>query len=112
MPLCALIVSSLWQLTRSPEKQATTSGRPSELQMLDLLLPQGPGALPPSLTECADTLAQVAAALQLSDTSPAALAAAALQAASDAQRVQDQEVGLALGGGPAGGGVCVGVCVR
>ena len=65
--------------------------------MLDLLLPTGLGALPPGLTECADTLAQVAAALQLSDTSPAALAAAALQAACDAQRVQDQEVGLALG---------------
>ena len=31
--------------------------------MLDLLLPTGLGALPPGLTECADTLAQVAAAL-------------------------------------------------
>ena len=83
--------------------------------MLDLLLPTGPGALPPSLTECADTLAQVAAALQLSNTSPAALAAAALQAASDAQRAQDQEVGLAFGGRKGGGRggswcVCAKVC--
>lgn len=79
-----------------PESRQT-QGSGGELQMLDLLLPTGPGALPPSLTECADMLAQVAAALQLSDTSQAALAAAALQAASDAQRAQDQEVGLALG---------------
>lgn len=58
----------------------------------DLLLPQGLGALPSSLMECVETLAQVVAALHLSDTRPASLAAAALQAATAVQQAQDQEV--------------------
>ncbi|EFN52257.1 hypothetical protein CHLNCDRAFT_139161 [Chlorella variabilis] len=41
--------------------------------------------------ECLDTLARAAAALQLADTRPASLAAAARQAAAAAQEAQDRE---------------------
>lgn len=61
-------------------------------QQLTALLPGGLAGLPAAVTDLADTLAQVCEALQLSDTRPAALAAAALQAATDAQAAQDAEV--------------------
>ena len=44
------------------------------------------------LQDAADTLAAVAAALQLQDTRPAAMTAAAAAAAAAAQRAQDEEV--------------------
>ncbi len=56
------------------------------------LLPGGLDGLPATLQDLLDTLAQCCAALQLADTRPAALAAAALQAATDAQAAQDAEV--------------------
>ena len=49
--------------------------------------------LPGAIGDLADILGRVSAALQLRDTRPAALAVAALQAATDAQAAQDAEVG-------------------
>ena len=57
--------------------------------------PGGLAGLPSTIQDLVDTLAQCCAALQLADTRPAALAAAALQAATDAQAAQDAEVGSA-----------------
>ncbi|PRW61268.1 HAUS augmin-like complex subunit 1 isoform X2 [Chlorella sorokiniana] len=54
-------------------------------------LPGGLASLPATLQDLVDMLAQCCAALQLADTRPAALAAAALQAATDAQAAQDAE---------------------
>lgn len=73
--------------------------------LADLLLPQGAATtLPPSLAECLDTLARAAAALQLADTRPASLAAAARQAAAAAQEAQDREVCCRRGRGRAAAG--------
>lgn len=60
--------------------------------LASLLPPGGLAALPSTLQDLVDTLAQCCAALQLADTRPAAMAAAALQAATDAQAAQDAEV--------------------
>lgn len=57
--------------------------------------PGGLAGLPSTIQDLVDTLTQCCAALQLADTRPAALAAAALQAATDAQAAQDAEVGSA-----------------
>lgn len=77
-------------ILRSPEMADPT---------LQLLLPAGLAGLPSAIVDLADILGQVAAALQLRDTP--AMAAAALQAATDAQAAQDAEVG----------GRCSSVCV-
>lgn len=86
---CPVAITVRPAITASRSSPATRTMATTTAQ---LLLPDGLAGLPSTVADLVDTLAQVAAALQLSDTRPAALAAAALQAATDAQAAQDAEV--------------------